>query len=761
MSSPTRPEVSVSGRGNENIRDAALAILDAGVSLVPINWTDKLPASNNLPINAETGKPGWKIYQSKAADRTTVRGWFDRGVKAFAVVGGKVSGGLVIMDFDEARFFDVWKDLVGELIDTLVIQRSGREGGGYHVAFRCPEPVGNLKLAWVEDVSEEEGRKCAIETKGEGGYLVAAPSLHPTKRHYELITGDWTSIPTIPQEQADILIAFARDLDEMPLTKQQVDHAAKTICRRENRNDEASVIDKFNDTYKVEAILKAKGYVPAGDNRLKRPGGASPSVKIRDGISFHWSSNDQLNDGRFNGFGAHDAFDAYRLLEHGGDLKAAVKAAAARLGMAYQKPDHSSKSEPDPVPSDDDPAITPVCTRLSDVTPRPVEWLWHGRIALGKITLIVGDPGLGKSFLTCDLAARVSTGTAWPDDICRDQRPADVILLNAEDGLDDTVRPRLDAAGADVSRIVAIEGVSMLDPKTQKQRVHLFNLARDLPRLRTALKHNPQTKLVIVDPVSAFLGQTDSHSNAEVRGLLAPLAELAAKHRVAMVLISHLNKGGGPKSVYRVNGSLAFPAAARAAWLVAKDQLDADRRLFLPIKNNLARDNGGLAYRIDDSGKIVWDAAAVTIRADDVLAAGEKPSKCDTAEDWLAEYLRDGPKPVKEIDAEAEAAGINNRTLRRAREGLGIRPRKAGFGLGWCWALPNGCCAEHCQGGQLPPATEKWSPSGADGHLREIPPKTHALKQPLPPREGEDDQISMAGTMGTFKKKAGPKQGVA
>jgi hypothetical protein len=393
-----------------------------------------------------------------------------------------------------------------------------------------------------------------------------------------------------------------------------------------------------------------------------------------------------------------------------------------------------------PAPAGDSVAFSaapgPVLKRLSDVVPREVRWLWPGRIALGKITLFVGDPGLGKSFLTCDLGGRVTRGAPWPDDpIDSWNEPADVIILNAEDGLDDTIRPRLDAAGADCARVIALEGVELVDSDTKKRAVHSFNLGRDLLRLREALERNPGTRLVIIDPVSAYLGKTDSHSNAEVRGLLAPLAALAEQTGVALVLVSHLNKGGGNKSVYRCNGSLAFPAAARAAWLVAKDPHDADRRLFLCVKNNLARDSGGLAYRIVD-GRLEWEAGPVSTTADDVLGESERAGgKCASAEEWLSEYLASGPKPYKEIADDAKAAGISIGTLRRAREGLGIRPRKAGFGLGWCWSL-----VEDVQGAQLPPATETCAPSGAIAHLRENSVNTPHTTNTLPPREEDEDR---------------------
>ncbi|MFH5806324.1 AAA family ATPase, partial [Alienimonas sp. DA493] len=206
-----------------------------------------------------------------------------------------------------------------------------------------------------------------------------------------------------------------------------------------------------------------------------------------------------------------------------------------------------------------------VVRTLADVTPAFVEWLWEGRISLGKITLIAGLPGLGKTYVTVDLAARTSVGRPWPDGRGAPPR-GDVVILNAEDDAGDTIRPRLDAAGGDPSRVHVLEAVRGPDGKERG-----FDLAADLDRLRTMLRKLPDPKLVIVDPVNAYLGRADSHKESEVRGVLAPLGRLAAEFGVAVVLVSHLNKGSGAGAMGRVTGSLAFVGAARAAWLISDD----------------------------------------------------------------------------------------------------------------------------------------------------------------------------------------------
>lgn len=329
----------------------------------------------------------------------------------------------------------------------------------------------------------------------------------------------------------------------------------------------------------------------------------------------------------------------------------------------------------------------PIVTCMADVTPQPVEWLWPKRIALGKLTLLVGDPGLGKSFVTLDIASRVSRGARWPHSL--DAAPnGSVLLLSAEDDPGDTIRPRLDAACADVSRVHVLTTVKRPDGALSP-----ISLDRDMPELERAIAKLADCRLVAIDPVTAYLGLTDSHKNAEVRGLLAPLAELALRHRVAVLAVTHLNKSRDSSVIYRAMGSLAFVAAARAAMLVVRDKADPSRRLLLPAKNNLAPLGNGLAFRfIEDA--LAWDTEPVSVTADDALSAEPTAdrSERDDAADWLQQLLADGPVESKAVRKLAGENGHTWTTVRRAKLELGIRARKQGFrdGAGWYWYLPAG-----------------------------------------------------------------------
>jgi hypothetical protein len=325
---------------------------------------------------------------------------------------------------------------------------------------------------------------------------------------------------------------------------------------------------------------------------------------------------------------------------------------------------------------------------LSAVRPVPVDWLWAGRIPLGKITVIDGDPGLGKSVLSLDLAARVSTGSAMPDG--SPGRRGGVVLLSAEDGLDDTIRPRLDAAGADVHRILALDCV----PGGADQGKRLPELPYDVPALRAAVQRMGAL-LVIVDPLMAYLGErVNSHRDGDCRRALFPLAELAQITGAAVVVIRHLNKAGGNNPIYRGGGSIGIIGAARSGLLVARDPDNPDRRILAATKSNLARLPASLAYDLstapDGALRIGWMGESPHT-AESLLAAGGDDEDRDAlaeAVEVLRAILPAGiRRRASEVRQEARAAGVEERTIRRAKAALGVRSERQGFGPAgeWYW----------------------------------------------------------------------------
>lgn len=339
-------------------------------------------------------------------------------------------------------------------------------------------------------------------------------------------------------------------------------------------------------------------------------------------------------------------------------------------------------------------------TRASDVTPIPIDWLWPGRIALGKLSIIAGDPGLGKSMLSVALASHITNGASWP--VNGEPCPrGSVIMLSAEDDPADTIRPRLDAAGADVSKVFFLDMVTDVDHEGETFQ-RSFNISADLERLDSILAEAQDCRLITIDPISAYMGPgTDSHKNTDVRALLKPLADLAQKHAVSVVLISHLNKGAGA-AIYRTMGSLAFMAAARAGFIVVRDKEIAAKRLFLPLKNNLGDDRTGYSYQIgtDQGGipRIEWGNEIETVTADEVLSPidqDEQPERASAAE-FLREELKNGPVETKQLQKSARDAGHSWRTVIRAKEDIGIESEKRSFDKGWQWSIPGLDFTEEC-----------------------------------------------------------------
>ncbi|MGA8872463.1 MAG: AAA family ATPase [Candidatus Acidiferrales bacterium] len=325
---------------------------------------------------------------------------------------------------------------------------------------------------------------------------------------------------------------------------------------------------------------------------------------------------------------------------------------------------------------------------FSEIKPETLKWLWPGRIPLGKLTLLVGDPGLGKSLATIDIAARVTRGAEFPDGTPCDSGA--VIMASAEDDPSDTIRPRLDAARADVSRVHTLEGmrVTLSDSSTVDRP---FDLEAGIAALEDALARTRGARLIVIDPISAYLGHADSNTNAEVRGLLSPLAALAAKHNVAILCVTHLRKSAGA-AVHRAIASIAFTAAARAVWAVAPDPADAERRLMLAVKQNLGPNIDGLAFRIQtQSGpRIEWEPGAVHVDANVVLSVEDREDHTERqeVERWLREYLEDGPVGARDTIRAASEVGIGKMTLWRAANSLGVIRRKiGGRGAGWEWSL--------------------------------------------------------------------------
>lgn len=334
--------------------------------------------------------------------------------------------------------------------------------------------------------------------------------------------------------------------------------------------------------------------------------------------------------------------------------------------------------------------MEPDLVNLAEVEPEEVPWLWPGRIPLGRITVLAGRPGCGKSFLTMDIAARLSTGQAWPDG---GQAPiGQTLLLSAEDDAGDTLVPRLIAAGADrkMVSLLRAERITKADGNIISVGFSLANI--DL--IACALDRMPACRLVIVDPIGSYLGgDVDSHRDNEVRQVLAPLAALAAARRLAVMAVCHTRKGMVTHADDAVLGSRGFTGLARCVLHLDKDPNDKGRRLLLPGKSNLGQESPGLAYRIvGEPARLDWETDPLDMNADDLVSGGGRPGPepdvRNAAVEWLKELLKSKPVAVREVEDQAKEAGFSLATIRRARSLLGIIPYQQNFNGRRIWELP-------------------------------------------------------------------------
>jgi putative DNA primase/helicase len=337
-----------------------------------------------------------------------------------------------------------------------------------------------------------------------------------------------------------------------------------------------------------------------------------------------------------------------------------------------------------------------VLTCGTDLTPEPYRWLWQYWLAMGKLHILAGAPGQGKTTIALAMAATITIGGRWPDGSrCA---AGNVLIWSGEDDPADTLVPRLMAAGADRARCFFIEGAR------RDGEVVPFDPARDLGQLLEAIEKIGGISLLVIDPVvSAVTG--DSHKNTEVRRALQPLVDLAAKCDCAVLGITHFAKGGqGTDPAQRVVGSVAFTAVARVVMVAAKvkgDEEGQDTRILARSKSNIGPDDGGFQYHLEQSeplpgihaSHIAWGKAVEGTARELLTDPDDGPqdegagSAKEAAEEFLLELLKDGATATKHIQEQAKEAGISWATVRRASDALGVKKRPSNGS--WYWQLPH------------------------------------------------------------------------
>jgi AAA domain len=338
-----------------------------------------------------------------------------------------------------------------------------------------------------------------------------------------------------------------------------------------------------------------------------------------------------------------------------------------------------------------------IATRADRLVARPVAWRWRRRLPRGKLVILAGDPGLGKSYLVTDVHARESTGAAWPDEAVP-RAPIHSIILSAEDGAEDTIKLRLDGQGAEGSRIHVVQAIM-----TRQGAQTIVSLDRDLPHLEELVTAT-SAGLVSIDPINAYLPVRDSYKDSDIRQALAPLALFAERTGVTLVLVMHLTKDTDRQALYRILGGVGYTAAVRVVLLVAKDPREPGRKYVVSPKNNLAPKAAPLAFAIEerpkDRGELVWESELVAGLDVEAVVRGvlpdqaelKEPGAREAARDFLREMLGDGTQWAADVLKAAHANGIARRTLFKARHDLHLRAGKVGqpdsSEQAWYWWLP-------------------------------------------------------------------------
>lgn len=573
----------------ETLLTTALQLAANGVSVVAVGQ-DKRTFSS------------WKHLQSEIASEQDIRRMMiDTRTKGVAAICGKVSGGLLVLDFDVPGYYENWCDQVGEIINRLPVQRTG--SGCFQVACRCDDPGGNDKLAYHPNPDELTGREVAIETRGEGGYAVVPPSLHPSGNRYEYITPEtFGDAPHLGMAEVNFMLHCARQLCTAPLTRQAIESRkaeqakAKPIDRSQ-LNGEVSVIDAWNTLIPIRTMLERAGYTAdPQSSEYTRPGddaSAGGVVIFDNGRSYHHSTNDLLHDGKHS----QDSFSVFLACEHGGDLSEAVKAAAREMGIEHKPLSAADaagmigevwrdRTVETPASETQSPSLAPLSiASLIRHHPKLSPPVIDGVLRSGETANIIAASKVGKSWLMYGLMIDIATGRRWLDAF---QCNAGRVLLIDNELHPQTIANRL-------PKVANALGVPMADLAESIDVLPLRGKGITLERLASFIdKIEPGTyRAIVLDAWYRFIPKgLSENSNADIMGLYNLLDQYAAQTGAAIIAVHHASKGAqGDKAVTDVGAGAGAQSRAADAHVVLRPHeddgcvvLEAAVRSFAPIE---------------------------------------------------------------------------------------------------------------------------------------------------------------------------------
>lgn len=621
---------------------AATALTQAGFAVIP-----------SLPRSKKIGLPGWPDLHLTLSDLPRHFTSADQNVS----INWKTSGGRCALDLDATEAEELASLLLPS--DTPAFGRAGRVR---QIIFECPD-ANSFKL--------RHNNEMMIEVLAGGCNSLAPGSTHPEGEVVKWCTG------RSPTEYAPKKVAFAR------LQRFATIVAGAALLLRYWREVAGQGV-RHDTALQLAGAMLHGGWKPAAVRWVLRAVfqvAADPELKDRM-TGVETTIKRQQEGQPFKG-----------LPELSSVLPLELTSALVQfweLG-AGAMPDFSGAMPGVPTTGIGDTSEV-ILTWACEVVEEKIQWDWYGLLARGKTTLLAGDPGCGKSTLSATIAAIYSSGVPFPGSTAR-RNPQRVLICAAEDGASDTKRPRLVAAGADLSK------VAFLDLVQQGARQRFFTLA-DIPALDALLvKHPGEFGLLVIDPIGSYLAGKDSHRDSDVRELLRPLGVLAEQRRIAVLLIAHLNKSSVQSAMNRVTGAKAFVAAARLAWLVAQDPQDPDTVLVVQLKTNITERLDGLSYHITkevlpsgaDVSKVVWDDLPVKLTADELLhqhsLKNAPPELREQAEQWLRQRLEAGAIAVRVLRDEIDLQPFSWDTIKRAAKALGLRGE--GEKKSRVWMLPN------------------------------------------------------------------------